>query len=208
MTTASKVTLGDELRSLQSGVAANLTDDHTMNIGGVAYTPSELKVKIQEFIDVQTKTIDAKNAFHTFVGNEKVSNAAARTFRNQVHGCLVARYGKDNAILTQFGFQPAKPKKTTVATKAVAALKVKATRTARNTMGKKARLKIKGTVDPSVIEAVAGHANPAPAPTPEPAPVSPATPAQPGNAHPASAPVASSSPGTGGATPPATGHSG
>jgi hypothetical protein len=160
---------------------------------------------------VQTKAIDAKNTFHTLLGHEKVSNATARTFRNQVHGCLIARYGKDNAILTQFGFQPAKPRKTTVASKAVAALKVKATRAARGTKGKKQKAEIKGIVDPQVVATIVSGQNKASAPSP----AQPTTPAQPAPAEPvvtrpapAPAPSPAVTPSSGGTPAPGAGHSG
>jgi len=147
MVNQNKLTIGDGRRTLEAGNRANLNVVQTLVVGGVTYTIPELLAKIDSFIGAQTDAINAKNAFHAAVTAEKTSNVSARILRGQMHGFAVSRYGKDNPILTQFSFIPTKPKKATAATKAVAALKVKATRQARNTLGSKQKAKITGTPD-------------------------------------------------------------
>jgi hypothetical protein len=192
--TQSKLTLGDELRMLETGMKANLTDVQTLIVGGVTYTLAEAIAKIDGFLQTINDTTTAKNSYHTAVTTEKTYNVAARAFRTQMQGYVVARYGKDSPKLAEFSFTPSKPKKTTTAIKAIAVAKVKATRAARHTMGKKQKLKVTGVVDPALVAAlseVAPHAAapqqpaggsgggvapppvapPAPAPAPSPAPV-------------------------------------
>ena len=180
MATTSKTTLGDELRNLQNGINANL-HDATVIVGGVTFTGAQLSAQIDTFIAAQTSTVTAKNTYHTAVTNEKTSNANARIFRSQMQAYVVGRYGKTNPILTTFGFAGAKTKKTTAAVKAVAVLKLKATRKARGTMSKKEKAKIKGTVDPSIAATLAGDvtatAAPGAAAEPAVAPVAMAAPA-------------------------------
>jgi hypothetical protein len=193
MATTSKTTLGDELRNLQSGVNANL-HDATVIIGGVTYTGPQLSALIDTFLKAQADTVASKNSYHTTVINEKTSNLNARTFRAQVKGYVIGRYGKTNPILTTFGFVTTKSKKTTSAVKAVAVLKLKATRKARGTMSKKEKAKIKGSVDPSIAASLAGTAAAAAAPAG----------AGPAAVAPAMAPVAMEAPAVG--VPGAGGH--
>jgi len=170
MATTSKVTLGDRLRALEAGIKAN-------------FTVPELTAKIDSFLAAQTTAVMATNAYHAAIGAEKASNALAVVFRGQVEGFAVARYGKTNPILSQLGLTPAKSKKPSAAVKAVAVLKVKATRKARNTMGKRQKEKVVGAVDPAIAAALAagtvvGTAAPATQPaagTPATAAVAPAT---------------------------------
>ena len=162
MATTSKVTLGDRLRALEAGIKANFTDVQNVIVGGTTYTVPQLEAQIEAYLAAQTLTVTTGNAYHAAVAAEKTSNAAATVFRSGVEAYAVSRYGKTSPILSQLGFTPAKAKKTTAAVKAVAVLKVKATRKARNTMGKKEKLKIKGTIDPAIAATLAtGSAEPA-----------------------------------------------
>ena len=157
MATTSKSSLGDDLRSLQAGINANLHAE-SLIVGGATLTGPQAAAQIDTFIAAQTATVNAKAAYHTAVTQEKTSDTAARLFRSQFQAYLVSRYGKTNPILQQFGFTPTKAKKTTAAVKAVAVLKLKATRKARGTMSKKQKAKIKGTVDPSIAASLTGEA--------------------------------------------------
>jgi hypothetical protein len=186
MSTTNKLTLGDDLRTLQAGIKANLTDVQTLIVGGVSYTPVALEAKIDTYLAAQTAALNATNAFHSAVAAQKVSDADARVFRSQMQGYVISRYGKTNPIVSQFSFKPTAAKKTTTAVKAVAVLKLKATRAARNTMGKKQKLKITGTVDPSIAEMLAGGTSSGSAPVMAPA-------------HAVSTPVALSAPAEGAA---------
>lgn len=155
MTSSSKLTLGDSLRTLQAGIKSNLKVDESLIVGETTYTVPALLGKIDGHLAAQIKTINAKNAFHAAVAEEKASNLDARVLRGQMKGYAVGRYGVANPILAQYGYTPAGPRRMTAATKAVAALKVKATRKARNTLGKKQKAKIKGSVDPAIAAALA-----------------------------------------------------
>jgi hypothetical protein len=185
MATASKSSLGDQLRTLEAGIKANFTDVQTVIVGGATYTPPQLEAQIETFLAAQTLTLTTGNAYHAAVAAEKTSDASAKTFRSQIEAYAISRYGKTSPILSQLGFTPAKPKKVTTAVKAVAVLKVKATRMARNTMGRKQKLKIVGTVNPSIVAAISGAAEAvseepagdAPAPMPVAATAAPALPA-------------------------------
>jgi hypothetical protein len=155
VTTQSKLTLGDQLRTLEAGIKANLTDVQSIVVVGAPMTIPDITAKIDSFLAAQTNTLNLKNSYHAAVVAEQTTNVAARAFRTQMEGYCITRYGKTNPILSQFGFTPTKSKKSTTAVKAVAVLKVKATRAARHTMGKVQKKAVKGTVDPSIAEALA-----------------------------------------------------
>jgi mono/diheme cytochrome c family protein len=157
MTTKSRLMIGDELRTMGVAIQANHTDEDRILLGGVQYSVADINAKIQTFLAAQARTVSALNAFHEAVAAERASNAEAKAFRSQVQGYAIACHGKDSPVVAQYGFPAAGPRKTTAATKAVAALKVKATRAARGTLGKKQRAKIKGVVDPAIAAALAAE---------------------------------------------------
>jgi hypothetical protein len=177
MSTQSKVTLADELRMLESGIKANPNDFQNVGVGGTTFDLNGLIQHLDAFLAVLDAATKAKTDWHTAVTNQKASGSAARVFREQIRGLCIALYGKTSAKLGEFGFVPAKAKKTTAAIKALAVLKLKATRKARHTMGKKQKLSIKGTVP--VTEPPVENPPPVaapPAPVPVPAPPEPAAP--------------------------------
>jgi hypothetical protein len=103
------------------------------------------------------------------VAAEKATRARVAPVRSGLKQFLQSRYGKNAPELQKFGFTPAKVPQRSVASKAAGIALSEATRTARNTMGKKQRLEVTGTV--------AAPAAPSPAPAPAvtaqaPAPVS------------------------------------
>jgi hypothetical protein len=59
----------------------------------------------------------------------------------------VATLGPTSQTLSQFGFEPRKPRKRTAVAKAAAAQKSRATRAERHTMGPRQKAAIRGTVD-------------------------------------------------------------
>jgi hypothetical protein len=81
---------------------------------------------------------------------------------------LVATFGETSQVYIDFGFpQPRLRAKPSIETSSAALQQRLATRKARNTMGKKQRLAIKGVVQPVTAQAAA----------PSPSPVAPSTPA-------------------------------
>ncbi len=98
------------------------------------------------------------------------TSAFTAAFRRMVQGM----FAESPDTLASFGLAPIKVGKRTVATKANAIAKNKATRVARHTMGSNQKKDVKGTVDPSPTTSpstpVAPPAAPVPAITAAPAP--------------------------------------
>jgi hypothetical protein len=144
-------------------------------IGGVSYTPPALK----DVFAAQTAALDASDALHTQwldqVQVAQATTARANTVYNLLRSYLIGQYGTGaNAVLNDFGMTAPKTRGvTTVAVKAGAIVKAKATRTARHTMGKVQRKAVTGA---SVAAAAAAPAT-TPAAPQTPAPVAPVAPA-------------------------------
>jgi hypothetical protein len=162
------------LRTRNIAIAAGI-DKHFLSpviIGGISYTPPALK----DVFAAQTAALDASDALHTQwmdqVQVAQATTAKANTIYNLVRSYLIGQYGTGaNAVLNDFGMTAPKTRGvTTVAVKAEAIVKAKATRVARRTMGKVQRKAVTGA---SVAAATASATTSTAAPQ-TPAPVAPA----------------------------------
>jgi hypothetical protein len=194
-----------------AGIQKHLMSVASMTFNSVAYTPASLIALFQSEVDSAGNVGSKKGQWHDAITADqnlrKLISIVLVGLRE-----LVRQMFTDAQVLADFGFTPRKPRKPlTPAEKVVAAAKRAATRKARNTMGPKAKLDIKGTLTgPVVIEPTPGApvvintpAAPAPAasapavssgngapPQSPPAPASPASPASPGNGSAPAAPHA------------------
>jgi hypothetical protein len=96
---------------------------------------------------------------------------------------IVATFGETSQVYIDFGFPQPKPRaKPSIETNSTALQQRRATRKARNTMGKKQRLAIKGVVQPVTAQAAATSPSPAAPSTPATTPATAANVAQPNGA--------------------------
>ncbi|HEY5147224.1 MAG TPA: hypothetical protein VII82_10675 [Polyangiaceae bacterium] len=168
------------LKTRNIAIAAGI-DKHVLSpilIGGVSYTPPTLK----DVFAAQSAALDASDVLHTQwmdqVQAARDATEKANTVYNLLRSYLIGQYGTGaNAILNDFGMTAPKPRGvTTVAVKAAAVAKGKATRVARHTMGKVQRKAVTG----ASVAAAAAPATTTPAAPQTPAPVAPvAAPAAP-----------------------------
>jgi hypothetical protein len=153
MATPSKAHVAEALRKVIAGIKANLTGGGAIILGGQKYQPADL-VKI---FQAQLDAMDAVTALEAKLASARVTRGKAarrtapvlRVLEEYLRGVL----GGTNPGLMEYGFVPDAPRKVSVRTKAEAAAKARATRIARNTMGPKERLKVKGTVNRETAEA-------------------------------------------------------
>jgi hypothetical protein len=180
-TTVSKLAAKDSASTAILGVDKRLASIISISLGGVTYTPVQIKTILQADVDA-TNAIDAtKAAWSKAVTDGRATRAEAKVLLRNLRAYLIATSGAGAVgLLADFGFLPPKSTKVTVKTKAAAVDKTLATRAARHTMGKNQKKEVKG--------APAAAAAPA-----SPAPVTPAS------AAPTPAGV------TGGTTPPRAG---
>jgi hypothetical protein len=153
-----------------AGIKKRLQGSPPIVLGGVSYTADGLVALFQSQIDAGNATVSAKGQWSQAVQNE-------RAVTKKINGALIGfqeivRQMFDNApdALADFGLAPRKVAKRDPLTNVVAAEKNRATREARHTLGKKAKLDIQGTVTAaSVAAAVAATIGPEPVPPREPA---------------------------------------
>jgi hypothetical protein len=178
---------------VQAGIDKDLATMATIQIAGEQYTLASLKAVFSADSAAMDATDQARKALQLAVQTEKAVHARTMVVLSALRSFLLGYFGKlAVTVLGDFGMNAPKSKATkTVATKAVAVAKAKATRAARGTKGPVAKLDVVGTVDGAAIKASIETPNatpstpsaPAAAPPPAPAATS-ATPA------PATAPAA------------------
>ncbi|HEY4014435.1 MAG TPA: hypothetical protein VGM06_13930 [Polyangiaceae bacterium] len=141
-------------QTLVNGVLANLGDVATFALPTGTYTPDQLVAAFQSRIAASEATKANKNAWHATVQAERQAESDIAPLRKSIKQFVASRYGADSAKLAEFGFAPAKPRKTTVQSKATAIQKSEATRVARHTMGRVQKQSIHG--QPAAEPAPAG----------------------------------------------------
>lgn len=140
---------------IQAGIQKDLTTVGPIQLAGVAYTPSSLSAVFQADSDAIDATDTQRKALQQAVLTQKSTHAKTAIVLAALRSFLLGYFGKlAVTILGDFGFNAPKttPKKT-VATKAAAVVKGKATRAARGTMGSVEKKSVKGNVDTTKLEA-------------------------------------------------------
>jgi hypothetical protein len=145
------------------GIKKNLQNVSNLPLGGQTFTSASLIAFFQSRIDAANAVSAAKaqwlDAGKKYMAVDTTTDLVARGLKQYVMNA----FGTTSPVLADFGFAAPKRAPQTVEQKTEAIAKRAATRKARNTMGKKAKLAIKGTV-PSTAPAT---------------PVAPTTPAVP-----------------------------
>jgi hypothetical protein len=114
--------------------------------GATQFTPSSLKAFIQRRIDAAEKVRVARAAWIAASKEYEDIHAEVSAVVADVKQAAMCAFGKNSPKLASFGFEPPKKPTLTEEKKLVAVQKRRATRIARGTMGRKAKLAIKGTV--------------------------------------------------------------
>ena len=188
-TTLSQVNIAEQkakiiatYQAVITGINTDLGDTTTFLIAGATYAKADLVARFQARIDAARKTLADRTTLHASVAAERSVEASAGALRAGFKTYLQGRYGKDSPELQKFGFTPQKPVQRAAATTAKAVTQNTATRKARGTTGKKAKVLIKGAPEPT-----APVAPTAPAVTPATtgsAPVAPPVVSKPSNPSP------------------------
>jgi hypothetical protein len=160
-----KTTRQGRLRKLLLGIDKHLGDVTSITLSGAVYTMVDLKKLIQSDIEASDASVQAKANHSSVVQLERNSHAKINPLVRLLKYFVITRYGDTqdaSNTLADFGLQPRKSTKKTVATKAEAVGKTKATRTLRHTMGPKQKAKVKGATSAG---APAAPSAPQPKPT-------------------------------------------
>jgi hypothetical protein len=152
MSFPSQKAFAQQLREMQAGIDADLTDVKSVIFNQVEYTIPQLRKKIDGFLAAQQKVDNALDAYTAAVAAGRASRAEAEALRGQLQAFVSGRHGKNHPMLARYGFTPERPRRVSAATKAVSALRGKATRKERGTVSTKQRAKMpKGKVDEAIV---------------------------------------------------------
>jgi hypothetical protein len=152
------------------GIQKDLLNVPTLSLAGQAITPADLVKLVQSSIDAANAIAPARAKWTAAVQASRASTKKLVPILQGLRAYLVNTYGPTSTVLVDFGFSPTKTVVKTPEVKAEAAVKAKATRKARNTLGKNQKKDIKGTT----VSPVAAP-TPSTGSTPS-APTAPATP--------------------------------
>jgi hypothetical protein len=174
--------------SLAAGTQKHLSTMTTLMVGGSTTTPAQAEAQLTALSTLRNDVDAARTALNAKIATETAQLPALRAFLVAFVAFVRGTFGNSPDVLADFGLAPRKAKTPlTAEQKTAAAAKRKATRAARGTTGKKAKLAVKGNVTGVVVTPVT---TPAASPAPEPA--QPAPTASP--ASPSPAPAAATAP--------------
>jgi hypothetical protein len=125
---------------------AKLAPDSNLPVGGKSSASKDLQAQLQAHVDTMNSLSDAHATLAQLVAQEKSQQAALIPVVTGIRNYAAGQYGEKSPAFSSFGFTPRKETTRTVATKASAVEKVRATRIARHTMGSRQRAAIHGVV--------------------------------------------------------------
>jgi hypothetical protein len=129
-----------------TGIETHLDPNMVLHLNGKAYTAAELAKFIRKRARLAHRIEKAKalwlSLIEQYAAHDAELNLVLKEFRVQVFGI----FGRESPKVKEFSFKPPKKRTMTVEAKKAAAEKARATRIARGTKGRKARLAIKGAV--------------------------------------------------------------
>jgi hypothetical protein len=164
-----------------AGVTKNLQNAQTpLTLGGQSFTPASLIAFFQSRIDAANQIAAAKAQWIDLTTKYATLDATADLVARGLKQYVMNANGAASPVLADFGFTVPKRTPLTVEQQTQAIAKRKATRKARNTLGKKQKAGIKGNVTGVNVTPITEPAAPAVAPAPSVTPASPTpAPAQP-----------------------------
>ena len=152
-------------QSLGAGVTKHLSNVTNVTLAGSSYTPAQITTKLQQVASLRSDVDAAKATTQAKLAAEKAQTPALRTFMSALVSYVKAGYGSAPDVLADFGIHPKTRTPLTVEAKAAASAKRAATRAARNTMGSKQKLDVKGDVVGITVTPITAAKPPAAAPS-------------------------------------------
>jgi hypothetical protein len=146
------------------GIKKDLQNVSSVPIGGSTFTLATIETLLQSRIDAANAVDVARAKWLEATATYQALNAQVTPVVRGLRRFVIDAFGENSPVLADFGFSPPKKAVLTPEQNVAKALKAAATRKARGTMGKKEKLKIKGTVATTAPETPASPV-PSPAPT-------------------------------------------
>ena len=134
-------------QKLIDGVEGHMSQLASVPVGGQSMTPADIVAFLQARIDAAKAVEGAKAALAAALKADRDVRAKTSASRSALCRMVVGMFMHSPDVLATFGVSAPKPATTSVAARAVAIAKGKATREARHTMGKKQKQRITGSLD-------------------------------------------------------------
>jgi hypothetical protein len=109
-------------------------------------TGSSMAEKCAQLISAEDKVESANRAWRAAVAARDALTVETAPLFRSLQSLVQATWGKSDQMVAEFGFKPAEKAETSAETRALAVVKLRATRKARNTLGKQQRKHVTGTV--------------------------------------------------------------
>ena len=134
--------------SLLAALAEHFSGSAVLTLNGTSYKAKDLQKVLQAHLDAISAADALKAKWQTAVAAANAKAAAVAGLLPALRAHLISAYGGSSQTVADFGFTP-KKRSTTVEAQALGVARRQATRKARGTMGKKAKLKIVGVIPPA-----------------------------------------------------------
>jgi hypothetical protein len=142
----------------------NYLPNRTLVLNGKPVTTKAVVGLLQQQIDAVQASAAAHAAWLQAVAKERATTkATGAPLLAALRHYVIAVFGANSDEYLAFGFQPPKPRAKSPTAKVIGAVKMRATRKARNTMGSKQRLAVTGTVPSAIVLPVGNTPGAAPA---------------------------------------------
>jgi hypothetical protein len=136
-----KPTLQSRCSTARAGVTKYFGSAATVTLRGESWKPADIDTALAAAIADGNATDQAKGAWRSAVVSGKASRSVALTLLGALKALVLATYGDDPKVLTDFGFGVPKPHKVPAAKKAAAVAKTQATKKLLGPTGKAQRKK-------------------------------------------------------------------
>jgi hypothetical protein len=169
-------------QSLFDGISKSPQTFPLVMMGGKPVTPAEVTAALQARLDSNRRALSTRAAWQAAVKADLDEREKSRALVTAVRSALQAAFAESPEMLAGYGLKPRKEAVVSPETRVAAAVKARATRAARHTMGSNQKKQVKGNVTGVTVtpltpapkaETPAANgptpASPAPAPTPAPA---------------------------------------
>ena len=132
-------------RRLQDGIKKHFKSSRSITIAGHDYRPEDLVKVLQEEIDAADAVEAARLGWSAAVRTSKELQQNTAPMKRALRGFVASMFGDTSAVLSDFGLKPRKARKAmTVDEKVLVVGKLRATRAARHTMGKRQKQQVVG----------------------------------------------------------------
>jgi hypothetical protein len=199
-----KSTVAALAQQLIAGTDKHLGGVTQVQLASSSFTPAQIKAQLQRVATLRSDVDAARATIKAKLAVEATDMPALRTFMDAFVTYVKAAFAGAPDVLADFGLHPRARATLTVGAKAAAAAKRAATRAARNTMGSKQKLSVKGDVVGITVTPVTAAKPAVPPVSPKDGATSVATPAGTTSPAPTVANATSTAPG-GAAVSPAPG---